>query len=360
MKRVLAVLLALAFWPAMATAQAQVFTFAFDAPPAALTETVMTVVEGTTEVRLTFGGDCTLGGTAAGGARRFESYIRQHGFAYPFANLAALLQADDLSLVNLEGVLSARRLARVKKTFNFKGLPAYAAILQEGGVECVTLANNHALDYGAAGFRDTVQALEAAGIAYVDDHYVTVLQKDGVRVGFTASGLRINRKRFAAQAAALRELGCTVLVHVMHTGDEYAAYLTRAQRDTARYLADQGVQLVVGHHPHVVQGLEKLGSTMVAYSLGNLVFGGNTDPADQDAMLLGATFRFLDGVPTGSQVTLWPLTISGSPRMNDYQPALVSGDAAQRVMEKVQATSGFSLAPYRDGIGAVQAVSDLR
>jgi len=343
-----------------AQASVSIHAFPVNQPPDALVQTAMAVVEGETEIRLTFGGDCTLGGTQNGGAKRFASVVNTHGYAYPFANLLALLSEDDLTLVNLEGVLSSRKLTREKKAFNFLGDPAYTAILTQGSVECVSLANNHVLDYGAAGKADTIAALETAGLAFVDDNYATILQKDGVRVGFTASGLRFDQARFLKQAEVLRSLGCAALVHVMHMGEEYAATLTQAQKNTAAFLAEQGVLLVVGHHPHVAQGLEIIGHTTVAYSLGNLVFGGNTDPRDYDAYLLSASLYFTDGNPKRTQVTLWPLTISGKTRSNDYQPALLSGEAALRVMKKIQQSSAFTIAPYLTGQGAPQVGIDLQ
>ena len=90
---------------------------------------------------------------------------------------------------------------------------------------------------------------------------------------------------------------------------------------------------------HVVQGLSQMGNTLIAYSLGNCVFGGNTDPSDTDACLLGATLRFSEGSLRETQVTLWPIRTSGDARRNDYQPVLFSGSEAARVMDKIQARS---------------------
>lgn len=355
-----ALLAAVLLWNIHAAAETRIYSFPYDQPPAELAYSVMAVVEGQTEVRLTFGGDCTLGGDAGGGEKRFARAIKAKGYAYPFGGLASLFTADDLTLVNLEGVLTDRDLPMADKRFRFKGSTAYTAILTEGGVECVSLANNHTLDYGAAGYRDTVEALQGAGVACVDADYVTVLEKDGVRVGFTGSGFSLDREQYGLQVQALRALGCVALVHVMHLGEEYAGHLTAGQRNTAQYLADNGVALVVGSHPHVAQGLAVVGRTGVLYSLGNCVFGGNADPSDYDACLLSATLRFTDGVAESAQLTLWPIRVSGSKRSNDYRPVLLAGADAARVLQKMQQTSGFPLAPFLEGEGAVQAAIDLR
>jgi len=359
MKRALAALAALLLFTGAAAAETRIYTFACDDPPAELLQTAMAVTEGETEVRLTFGGDCTLGGDGSG-ARRFAKAIRANGPEYPFANLLTLFANDDLTLVNLEGVLSDRNLPRADKEFTFKGKPSYAAILTLGSVECVSLANNHALDYGAAGKRDTVTALETENVAYCDDTAVTVLEKDGVRVGFTASGLRFDRDAYLRQVEALAAVGCTAIVHVMHMGVEYADALSAAQVSTARFLAEHGAALVVGHHPHVVQGLAVYGNTTVAYSLGNCVFGGNDDPRDYDACLLSATLRFTDGTLESQQVSLWPISVSGSAKSNDYQPVLLSGGDARRVLAKMQETSDFTLSPFTDGQGALQPAVETR
>ncbi len=354
MVRALAALLSLMLLTGAAAAETQVYSFPWSDPPTALTDTAMAVAEGDTVVTLTFGGDCTLGGTPFGGASRFASHFRAEGEAFPFSGLAALLMTDDFSLVNLEGVLSDRKLPRVKKQYNFKGKTSYAGILTQGGVEGVTLANNHAMDYGAKGYSDTLAALDAAGVAAVDESRGIVLEKDGVRIGFTASGLRLDQERYLAQVAVLRSLGCTAVVHVMHTGREYADTLTPGQRSTARFLAENGALLVVGHHPHVAQGMDVIGYTTVAYSLGNCVFGGNTAPRDYDATLLRAVLRFREGKPVETQATLWPIHISGKAGSNDYRPVLLTGEAAQRVIDKAQATGSLTLAPFAEGEGAAQ------
>ncbi|HNW86617.1 MAG TPA: CapA family protein [Candidatus Limiplasma sp.] len=360
MKRALAALAAAVLWfGGSAVAEARVYSFAGDHPPEALAETSMAVAEGETDVTLTFAGDCTLGGDAAG-AKRFARAIKAEGAAFPFANLQSLFAKDDLTLVNLEGVLSDRKLDRVPKSFNFKGSTDYTQILVQGSVEAVTLANNHAMDYGDAGKADTVAALNAANIAYCDENTVLLVEKNGVRIGITASVMGLDQAKFERQAEALRALGCTAIVHVMHMGVEYARAISPAQRSTARFLAANGVALIVGHHPHVAQGLEVIGNTMVAYSLGNCVFGGNADPKDYDAATLRATFHFSNGALESVTVTLWPIRVSGKSRGNDYQPVLLSGADAARVIDKMQATSAFTLAPFLQGQGAVQPEVSLR
>ncbi|HNX61145.1 MAG TPA: CapA family protein [Candidatus Limiplasma sp.] len=357
MRRALAVLVAAVLLGAPAIAETKIYTFPYTQPPAALNDTAHTVAEGETDVVLTFAGDCTLGGERAGG-KRFAGVMEKNGYAYPFANLQGLFDSDDLTMVNLEGVLSDERSDKVRKKFNFIGKPEFAEILTQGNVECVTLANNHALDYGERGKRDTVSALTAKAIAYCDEQNVTILEKDGVRIGFTASGLQLNRDTYLKQAQALKALGCAAIVHNMHTGEEYADTLTPNQQRTAEFLSDNGAALVVGHHPHVAQGIALYGKTYVAFSLGNCVFGGNSDPDDYDACVLRATLRFRNGTLASETIVLWPIRVSGTRGRNDYQPVLLSGEDAKRVLDKMQKTSAFPLNPMVDGQGAVQPTAN--
>lgn len=342
-----------------AAAEVTITCFPDDDPPQELLDTAMAVVQGDAVVTLTFGGDCTLGGDGAG-ARRFARLMEENGDAYPFANLLPLFRQDDLTLVNLEGVLSDRILGKADKAFNFRGASDYVNLLTLGSVECVTLANNHALDYGAAGKRDTEAALTAAGIAWCDADTLAVLDKDGVRVGFTGSSMHMDETRYADQVATLRALGCTAIVHVMHAGQEYVTQPTGTQRRIAAVASQAGAALVVGHHPHVAQGLEQLGNTVIAYSLGNCVFGGNSSPSDEDAYLLQATLHFTDGALVKSQITLWPIRITSASGGNNYQPVLLTGAEAARVMAKIQRVSEMALTPFEDGQGAAQPEIDWR
>ena len=168
------------------------------------------VQEYTGTVRMTFLGDCTLGGeektrNAAGG---FIRTIERNGFEYPFRNLSVLTAADDLTVANLEGVLSDRKLSKVKKTYNFIGPAAYTGILKAGSVECVTLANNHSHDYDTAGYQDTKAALEAEGVAYFGTDVPAVWRnEDGLMIGFLGVSGSVsgkNRRNTCVPSAAAR------------------------------------------------------------------------------------------------------------------------------------------------------------
>lgn len=351
---------------ALAGEAVKIHTFSAQEIPRELLDTAMQVNTREVRISLTFGGDCTLGGTPAtvNGARGFGGVVRRQGMEYPFARLQSLFGTDDCTVVNLEGVLSASREDPAPgKQFRFIGDPGYGAILSQGSVECVNLANNHTLDFGPRGYRDTLEALDQAGVAYVGEDAVTVVEKDGMRIGLTGSltGLAGDRGRnLECQMEALRAVGCQWIAHSMHGGVEYAPQPSARQRGAAAYAAGSGAALVVGHHPHVVQGLEMLGNVPVLYSLGNCSFGGNGRPKDMDACLLRVELAFSQGELQSMELALWPISVSGERTFNNFQPVPLSGEEARRVMEKLQKSSAVALAPYQEGKGAVQRLVEYK
>ena len=335
-------------------------TFTADEVPA---EQLFLVQEYTGTVRITFLGDCTLGGEekTRNQYRGFVRTIERNGYAYPFRNLSALTAADDLTVANLEGVLSdGRDLQKTDKTFNFLGPAAYTEILKEGFVECVTLANNHSRDYGPAGYRDTVRALDSAGIAYFGTDSMAVWRnEDGLMIGFLGISGNLSGDRYREhrrQAEILRSMGCAAVVTVMHAGEEYASEPDGYQQQIARRTIACGANLVIGHHPHVVQGYEILDGVPVAWSLGNCVFGGNTNPRDHDALAVQAELSFEDGALARITLHFYPLSVSGEVQFNDYSPVLLSGEDAERVLRKMEKSTGLYPGAFEEGQGAAVTV----
>ena len=115
----------------------------------------------------------------------------------------------------------------------------------------------------------------------------------------------------------------------------------------AHYMIDNGVDLVLGSHPHVLQGIEKYRGRYILYSMGNFCFGGNTDPADKDSMIFQQTFTFVNGeLQQDDNIKIIPASVSGVSWCNNYQPVVLEGAEKQRVMEKIMRySSGFE---YRE------------
>ena len=320
------------------------------------------VREYTGSVRITFLGDCTLGGEekALKLYRGFVQTIERNGYAYPFRNLVALTAADDLTVANLEGVLSDGELKKVDKAYNFRGPTAYTEILREGSVECVTLANNHSRDYGPTGYRDTIRALKEADVAYFGTDSMAVWQnEEGLMIGFLGVSGHLSGDRYKEhkrQAEILKSMGCAAVITVMHAGREYESEPGDYQHQIVRRTIVSGVDLVIGHHPHIVQGYEILDGVPVVYSLGNCSFGGNLNPRDHDALIVQAELSFAEGELTGIILHFYPISVSGTAEWNDYSPVLLTGTDAERVLKKMEKSTGVSPGMFDPAEGAVVQV----
>jgi len=293
------------------------------------------------EIVLSFAGDCTIGmddrGAYAGSL--CEVYDKQ-GAAYFFRNVQPVLAAGDYTVVNLEGVFTRAKIRR-PKSYNFKGPAEYAEILTQGGVSAVNLANNHTQDYYEVGYQDTLEALDRAGIAYFGGEQRLLAEIKGIRVGFL--GIQVFASRKAEHLAAIEEglrylknQGAQATILSFHWGEERSYRHDALQKELAYAAIDQGADLVVGHHPHVLQGIETYKGKQIVYSLGNFVFGGNRNPSDKDSMIFQQKFIFEDGELTSTQPRVIPVCVSSTPGRNDYQPHVLEGEEKTRVLEKIQ------------------------
>ena len=287
---------------------------------------------------VTLGGDTTLGSTDDLRKRDdcFENVAQEKGYGWFFSGLADLFGSDDLTLVNFEGTLT-EETAKKEKKFNFKGPAEYTDILTLGSVEAVTIANNHTLDYGTKGREDTIANLENAGITVSGNGILGVFEKNGVKVGMTGYCFpyKDGKKDISKDVKALREMGCQIVIASFHWGSEYRADFTGEQRTIGRAAIKAGADIVVGHHPHIVQGIEAYEDTYILYSLGNLVFGGNVDPDDRDAYAARLTFTVYEDRCDPPQVTIVPLRLTELEDGTDYRPVVAEGDEADRIVSRI-------------------------
>lgn len=305
------------------------------------------------ELVLTFGGDCVLGTREEwkNADDTFDTCIAQSGLDYPFANLKPLFDADDMTLINLECVLQDGSQGHdYRKQHTFRGAPEYAEILTLAGVEQANLANNHTVDYRAAGKKSTIAALEAAGVGYSGNQKLYIWEKNGHKIGFGGcreTDFKSNKAIVYRDIQKLKKQGCDVIIYSCHWGKEYSPTHNAAQERMAQYAVNSGADIVVGTHPHVVQGVEwrpnsrDTHGAVILYSLGNLVFGGTHDMQTFDAMLAQATLRFDDstGAYLGVEMELIPILTSGSAPENDFRPVIATGADAERILGLVQADS---------------------
>jgi poly-gamma-glutamate capsule biosynthesis protein CapA/YwtB (metallophosphatase superfamily) len=287
-------------------------------------------------LRVSAVGDCTLGGDYRGdGPNPFDAAIAAHGgdLRYPFSGVLSTLADDDVTVANLEGPLTSSDKPVSQGTYRFRGKPEYARILAEGSVEIVNLANNHSDDFGDRGFKDTVHALTQAGVGAAADELVDVRTVKGVEVvnlGFTGGDAVVLDRVERLVRAKKRENNLVIVS--FHWGNEGIHEILDIQRMLGRTAVDAGADLVLGTHPHVIQGIERYRGKQIVYSLGNFVFGGNVNPADKDAIIFRATFRAEGGhiAPSGSEVL--PVRVCTNPLRNDFRPVLLEGEDRTRVL----------------------------
>ncbi len=317
-----------------------------------------------TDILITFTGDCTLGSEEHTRPRRtsFDNYIFDYGYSYPFEKVQDIIAHDDVTVINLENVFYPHTANRVEKTYNFRGPPEFVEILKEGSIELSFLGNNHSGDYGPQGLRSTVEILDEAGLGWFGVPYPSlqtwIYEKDGIKVGFTGSYIGYwtrNREDLRHSFERLRAEGCAVIIAVMHGGMEYNPRQGKDQQNFANFLLRAGADAVVGHHPHVLQGVERIGHANIVYSLGNFSFGGNKDLRATQTMLAQLRLSFgPDKRYLGQQLNLIPAHVSGTLQYNNFQPVLVTGDEAKAVIDQVNKYSTYTLNPYVEGVGALQ------
>ena len=135
-----------------------------------------------------------------------------------------------------------------------------------------------------------------------------------------------------------------MIIYSCHWGKEYSPTHNRTQERMADYAIDCGADILIGAHPHVVQGIEKRDGALVLWSLGNLVFGGTHEMTTFDAMLAQLQLHFRDGEFTGTQLRLLPVLTSGAIPANDFSPVLAQGEDRERILAQVAADSPQGLA----------------
>ncbi len=317
---------------ATTTAAATASTAASPSPAPTATATA---APGGASITIDFVGDISL-------ARQVVDRMQAGGADYPYALIAPLMDAD-AGFANLEGALTERGTPW-PKGYNFRTPPRFAGGLLPAGFSVVTLANNHAMDYGAVGLIDTIDALDAAGVRHagagvnaLQTHIPAIIEKNGLRVAFLAyvatpdegGGFSIRAweagastpgialgttAAIAADVTAARRIADFVIVAV-HAGDEYHNTPNATQRALAQAAMDAGADAYIGAHAHVVQPVERRGRQLIAWGLGNFVF--DLDEAD------------LANIPQPRVSLILKVTLTKGAGVTAYQAIPVTLDAAQ-------------------------------
>ena len=293
-------------------------------------------------------GDCTLGTDETFDYdTSLNAYYENYGADYFLQNVKDIFSADDLTIANFEGTLTDSD-EREDKTFAFKAPASYASILTGGSVEAVNTANNHSHDYGEQSFNDTLAALDDAGIVHFGYDETAVMDVKGIKVGLVGIYELYDHlereQQLKDNIAKVKVDGAQLIVVIFHWGNETETVPDSNQTTLGRIAIDEGADLVCGHHPHVLQGIETYKGRNIVYSLGNFCFGGNSSPSDMDTMIYQQTFTIdADGVKKDNVTNIIPCSISSAAYdgYNNYQPTPAEGDEATRILGKINERSSW-------------------
>lgn len=312
------------------------------------TDSSDTAISAPVSLTLSVVGDCTLGTDETFDYdTSLNAYYENYGADYFLQNVRSIFSADDLTIANFEGTLTDSD-EREDKTFAFKAPASYASILSGSSVEAVNTANNHSHDYGDQGFDDTLAALDDAGIVHFGYDETAVMDIKGIKVGMV--GIyelydHLDREQqLKDNIAKVQADGAQLIVVIFHWGNETETVPDSNQTTLGRMAIDLGADLVCGHHPHVLQGIETYKGKNIVYSLGNFCFGGNSSPSDMDTMIYQQTFTIdADGVKNDNVTNIIPCSISSAAYdgYNNYQPTPAEGDEATRILEKINERSSW-------------------
>jgi poly-gamma-glutamate capsule biosynthesis protein CapA/YwtB (metallophosphatase superfamily) len=244
-------------------------------------------------------------------------YMNKFGFDYPFRETSSLLQAADITAGNLETAITTRGKVEENKEYVYRGPKEALVPIKEAGFDFLSLANNHSMDYGWEGLRDTMDALDDADLQHagsgIDDteaYTPAYIDSNGMTVGFVSLTrvIPISKTNWKADkinpglaeaysteraVAAIKEArsNADVVIVMVHWGDERTDMPNKFQKSLAYAFIDAGADLVVGSHPHVLQGFESYKGKWIAYSLGNFVFPGMSPPSTAETGILTATCK---------------------------------------------------------------------
>jgi len=261
-------------------------------------------------------GDIMLG-------RNVENKMKANGADYPFALMTEWLKKSDLTIANLEGPIVTNHQQTPSGSLSFSFSSSVAPVIAKSGIDLVSQANNHGTDRGETGWQQTQSYLEKSGVGYFG-HPIKI--GDASVWSDTVQGQRLTIVGFSAvfsfdDAAALqlidrlRKDKSTYLIVFIHWGTEYKTVNSVRQTQLGYAFIDHGVDLVIGHHPHVVQNIEQYRGHLIAYSLGNFIFDQYFSTDTQESLGLDLNLN-----ATQLVMKLVPIELPKS------QPRLMTGD----------------------------------
>lgn len=240
-----------------------------------------------TEIKLSFVGDmmiaCYKDQTTSGS---FNEYTNNNPPSYFLEKVKPIFENDDFTVGNLETVLSDSEVSPVSKNHNpaywFKAKTSNTDILTSSSVECVSLSNNHTNDYGKTGYNDTIEAVKKANLNYGNDEQIMYVEKEGYKIAIICTGLwgEYAATNISKRIKEAEEVSDYQIIF-FHGGTERLHKPEDWKVRACRKLVDNGADLVIGAHPHVLQPKETYNGVDIVYSLGNFCYGGHRRPENR-------------------------------------------------------------------------------
>ena len=285
--------------------------------------------DGSVVITLTAVGDVTIGRNAKhSGSSIFEKELsrQKDDINFIFRNVKDILAEDDVTIINFEGVLAEEYSIPSNKrenSFLFVGPTSYVDALVNGSVEVATIENNHIDDFGDAGRKNTQQTLEDAGIIWADEYNMATYDVQGVSIAVLSYKTfdyydTLHNKVPLQVAAAKAEHDLVVVCY--HWGAEKDYYPNDRQKKLAHVTVDAGADLVIGHHSHRINPIEKYNGKYIVYSVGNFSFAGNNKPDDMSTFIFQTRFRIKNGEIIANPFRIIPCRISSKTDYNDFAP----------------------------------------
>jgi len=296
-----------------------------------------------TTITISAVGDVTLGTNQKQSYKgSFHDYYDDYGSEYFLQNVRGVFEQDDFTILNFEGTLTESE-EPLDKLWNHKGKPEYISVLQNASIEGVTLGNNHIMDYQQQGADDTMAAFEGIGMEYAlsgewGNRFGLYETDEGIKIGFVSVNEHYDEDNvypwLEDGLKTLRAQGADLVFACVHWGGDKTHKLEKAQYVMGKWCIDAGFDLVLGCHPHVLQGIERYKGRYIVHSMGNFCYGGNKNPEEKDSMIFQQTFTFVDGVldydPQGIKVI--PCRLSSVTNKNDYCPVVLEGAEAEQTI----------------------------
>ncbi|MCL6476913.1 MAG: CapA family protein [Peptococcaceae bacterium] len=295
--------------------------------------------------------------------------VAAYGPGYPWRDVAGVLRESDIVVANLECSISNRGEPEKDKQFTFRADPGVLKGAVNAGVDVFTLANNHVLDFGPAAMLDTIRYIRESKIAFTgaglnesEAIAPAMLHVNGKKVAVLAFSRIIPRSHWIAaknnpglasghnyklmmDSVKAAEGYADITIVSLHWGKETAEYPDRKEIDLARRLVDAGADIVMGHHPHVLQGLEIYKGKVIAYSLGNFIFTVSSIQKARE----GAILQVIAGSDGTYKARVLPTFVdNGTTR-------LLWGDDRKRVLDRINALS----APFKTTVNAKGDIQKL-